>query len=121
MSRSLRASVVVVLCGLLCGCALFQKKEDDIPEATLPTWLGRVVMVDAGYRFALIDTGGSGLPPAGTVVLTFREKRRTSVLRVTPEVRPPYLALEIVEGMPAVGDQAALDESRPAAATPGDS
>jgi hypothetical protein len=121
MSRSLRAGVVVVLCGSLCGCALFQKKEDDIPEATLPTWLGRVVMVDAGYRFALIDTGGSGLPPAGTGVLTFREKRRTSILRVTPEARPPYLALEIVEGLPAVGDQAALDEARPAAAPPADS
>jgi len=113
MVRVLRVALVVVFGLAGPGCALWPKKSDDIPEATLPAWLGRVIMVDAVHRFALIDTGGTSLPAPGTDVLTFRERRRTAVLRVTTEARPPYLALEITEGMPAIGDQAAVDEGRP--------
>ena len=113
MVRFLRVAVLVLLGWTGTGCALWSKKGDDIPEATLPAWLGRVIMVDTVHRFALIDTGGTALPAPGTDVLTFRERRRTAVLRVTPESRPPYLALEIVEGLPAIGDQAAVDEGRP--------
>jgi hypothetical protein len=37
----------------------------------------------------------------------------TATLAVTPENRPPYLAVSILSGMPASGDTVALDESRP--------
>ncbi len=107
----------LALVGLLAapGCSLLGKKNKDIPEATLPSWLGRVVMVDATHRFALVDTGTPVRPPVGALVMTFRDKQRTATLRVTEEARPPYLALEIVEGLPALDDKAALDETRPAA------
>lgn len=100
------------------GCALFGPKEPEVPEATLPAWIGRVVMVDAAHRFVLVDTGVGMTLNAGTEVMTFREKRRTGLLRVTDEVRPPYAAMEIVEGAPDLGDQAAIDESRPEPAAP---
>jgi len=98
------------------GCALFGPKEPEIPQATLPAWLGRVVMVDATHRFVLVDTGAGTAPAAGTAVMTLREKRRTAVLRVTDEVRAPYVAMEIVNGAPALGDQAVIDEGGAAAA-----
>jgi hypothetical protein len=106
---------LLVLTGVLVlpGCTLLGKKNKDVPEATLPSWLGRVVMVDALHRFALVDTGAPVRPPVGAPVMTFRDKRRTSTLRVTEEARPPYLALEIIEGLPALDDKAALDETRP--------
>jgi hypothetical protein len=45
--------------------------------------------------------------------MTFRDKQRTSTLRITEDARPPYLALEIIEGLPALDDKAVLDEARP--------
>lgn len=99
--------------GLLPACGWLGKKEDGPPEATLPAWIGRIVMVDAGHHFVLVE--GSLLPGAapGAGLLAFREGRRTAVLRLTAENRPPYLAAVIAEGLPAIGDTVALDESRP--------
>lgn len=95
------------------GCGMLFKKEPEAPEATLPTWIGRVVMVDAAHRFALVETS---LPPRldpDDRLLAFRAGRVAATLAVTPENRPPYLAVAIVDGMPASGDNVALDESRP--------
>ena len=110
------AAAVLVLAGS--GCALFGPKEPEIPEATLPAWIGRVVMVDATHRFVLVDTGAGMALAAGTDVMTLRDKRRTALLRVTDEVRPPYVAMEILEGAPALGDQAVIDEGRREPAAP---
>lgn len=99
---------------LCAGCGLLPKKQPEAPEATLPTWIGRVVMVDAAHRFALVETS---LPPRlepDARLLAFRDRRVTAGLAVTPENRPPYLAVNILSGMPASGDTVALDESRPA-------
>jgi hypothetical protein len=106
---------VALVLALACqGCALFGwgRKQKDVPEASLPSWLGRVVMVDEAHGFVLVDTGAPMTLQPGAAVLTFREKSRTGSLRVTKEARPPYVALEIVDGAPAIGDQAVLDESR---------
>jgi hypothetical protein len=108
-----RGFLVIALAVVCAGCAGLRKKAPDIPEATLPTWVGRVVMVDAEHRFALVDTGGPVRLEPGARVLTFRDQSRTASLTVTPESKPPFLALEITEGMPATGDQVALDESLP--------
>ena len=105
----------VLLAAAMCGasgCAHFGPKKPEVPEATLPTWLGRVVMVDNFHRFVLVDAGSSSAPAAGREVVTLRDKRRTALLRVTAETRPPYIAMDIVEGEPALGDQAALEEGR---------
>lgn len=111
--RVLRHSVFcLALVGALPACTLLGPKGSAIPEATLPTWLGRVVMVDEVHRFVLVDTGNRTVPAAGVKVFTLRDKQKTSSLRATGEARPPYLALEVLEGMPALDDQAVLDESR---------
>lgn len=106
-------ALAIIAAVLLPACGLFFKKPPDAPEATLPTWIGRVVMVDGAHRFALVETS---LPPRlepDTRLLAFRDRRVTADLTVTPENRPPYLAVAIASGMPAVGDTVALDESRP--------
>lgn len=88
------------------------KRKPEAPEATLPTWMGRVVMVDAENRFALVDTGAPIKLPEGRRLLAFREKQRTAVLETTTEIRPPFLAVKLIDGIPALDDQVALDESR---------
>jgi hypothetical protein len=114
----LRIAAAAMLVAGGAGCALFGPHEPQVPEASLPSWIGRVVMVDTVHRFALVDTGGSAAPGPGTTVVTIREKRRTAVLRATAEARAPYVAMEIVVGSPGVGDEAALDESREEAPAP---
>lgn len=96
------------------------KKKPEAPEATLPTWIGRVVMVDAENKFALVDTGAPMRLPAGRRLLAFRDKQRTALLETTSETRPPFLAVQILEGMPSLNDQVAVDESRPPQALPAD-
>ena len=96
------------------------KKKPEAPEATLPTWIGRVVMVDAENKFALVDTGAPVRLPAGKRLLAFRDKQRTALLEATGETRPPFLAVQMMEGMPALNDQVAVDESRPPQALPAD-
>lgn len=96
------------------------KKKPEAPEATLPAWIGRVVMVDGDNKFALVDTGAPLRLPPGKKLLAFRERRRTALLETTDETRPPFLAVQIVEGMPSLQDQVAVDESRPPEALPAD-
>jgi len=96
------------------------KKKPEAPEATLPAWIGRVVMVDGENKFALVDTGAPLRLPPGKKLLAFREKQRTALLETTDETRPPFLAVQIVEGMPSLQDQVAVDESRPPEALPAD-
>jgi hypothetical protein len=106
-------ALLVLGAALSAGCALLPGKQTETPEATLPTWIGRVVMVDTAHRFALVETS---LPPRlepDARLLAFRERRVTAALAVTPENRQPYLAVQILSGMPVSGDTVALDESRP--------
>lgn len=114
-------AVLIFLAGAACllsACGLLGKKEDDTPEATLPTWVGRIVMVDATHRFVLIEGGLLSRVAPDASLLAFRERRRTAALRLTAESRPPYLAADITEGLPSIGDSVALDESRPPEALP---
>lgn len=69
-------------------------------------------MVDSLHRFVLVDAGSASAPAAGRDVVTLREKQRTALLRVTAEARSPYVAMDILEGEPSLGDQAALEEGR---------
>ena len=106
-------ALLILGAALLAGCGLLPKKQPDAPEAVLPTWVGRIVMVDALHRFALVETS---LPPRlepDARLLAFRDRRVTAQLAATPEIRPPYLAVSIIDGMPGSGDTVALDESRP--------
>lgn len=123
-------SVLVLLAVLLAtpGCSWVPKwgggwfglvkTKPAAPEATLPTWVGRVVMVDAENRFALVDTGAPLKLPPGHKLLAFRDQRRTALLETTGEIRPPFLAVQMLEGMPALNDQVAMDESYPPGAIP---
>ncbi len=99
------------------GCALFGPREPEIPEATLPSWIGRVIMLETEHRFVLVDVGAGAGPAPGTAAMAFRDKRRTAQLVVTEESRPPYVAMEVLEGGPALGDEVVADEgvARPAA------
>jgi len=98
---------------LLAGCGILGKKSEEIPGATLPAQVGRIVMVDAVHGFALIDTGSAARLPPQASLLVLRDRQSVATLVLTAESRPPYLAAEIASGQPVVGDVVFLDEARP--------
>ena len=133
MRRAFLSGLLVAVLAVASGCSWLPKtpkwadgwfglvkKKPEAPEATLPTWMGRVVMVDAENRFALVDTGAPIKLSPGQKLLAFREKQRTAVLETTSEIRPPFLAVKLIDGTPALDDQVALDESRAPEALPAD-
>jgi len=110
MQRILQVSAVAGIIFCSAGCALFGPKEPEIPEATLPSWIGRVIMIETEHRFVLVDVGPGAGPASGSAAMAYRDKRRTAQLVVTEESRPPYVAMEVLEGGPALGDQVVADE-----------
>lgn len=106
---------ISLLCAavLLAGCGLLGKKVEDVPGATLPTRVGRIVMVDAAHRFALLDASTARNLAPRAELIALRDRRTAATLVLTAESRPPFLAAEITSGMPAVGDSVFLDESLP--------
>ena len=111
----MRCFLLILLSGLILGhlpgCIRFGEKVPEAPEATLPSWLGKVVMVDKVHQFAVVDIGSSHKLEVGTEALCFREQRRTATLQLTKESQPPYAAFEIIQGMPGLGDRVALNEN----------
>jgi hypothetical protein len=76
------------LCGVS-GCAHFGPKKPEVPEATLPTWLGRVVMVDTLHRFVLVDAGSASAPAIPKFVSAGPMPRMRSVFGEFPVTTKP--------------------------------
>lgn len=75
-------------------------------------------MVDQENGFVLVDGWPGSRPVPGRTFFAFGPGGVSGTLRSTEESRPPFAALEILQGLPAVGDRVALDESRPVEAAP---
>lgn len=108
---------LAVLGPLLTACAA-RKKSDAPPAATLPTWLGEVVMVDAERRFVLVDTGAGTRIPPDTLLQAYTGLQPSAKLSASADARPPFLVADIVAGAPRAGDRIVLDEARPPRAVP---
>ncbi len=121
MFRALRgrrkALLLAVLLPALASCAGGARKKKGPPAASLPTWLGEVVLVDEEFRFALLDTGGARIPP-DTLLVSYSGQQPSAKLMASRDARPPYLVADVASGMPHKGDRIALNEERPPRAVP---
>lgn len=85
--------------------------EPAAPTSSLPkkiragtrTTIGKILMVNEGSRFVLIDTKAGLKPPPGATVRT-QGMGGTSTLRVSTEERREFLSADIVMGVPSTGD-----------------
>lgn len=109
----IRQMALLCAAALLSACGVLGKKPEDVPGATLPTRVGRIVMVDAAHRFALLDAGTARNLAPRAELIALRDRKTAATLVLTAESRPPFLAAEITSGMPVVGDSVFLDESLP--------
>jgi hypothetical protein len=68
--------------------------------------VGEVAVVDERKRFVLIDLQSNlYVPEPGVTLRTMRDATETAKLKVTPERKRPFIAADVIEGQPAVGDE----------------
>ncbi len=68
--------------------------------------VGEVAVVDEERRFVLIDLQSNLYVPApGTALSTTNAAGKTAQLKASDEQKRPFIAADIIEGEPAVGDQ----------------
>jgi hypothetical protein len=73
---------------------------------TRPVVIGEVAVVDEEKKFVLIDLDSNLYVPApGTTLRATNASGGTAHLRASPEQKRPFIAADIVDGDPAVGDQ----------------
>lgn len=90
---------------LTAGCASIAQ---PIVKSALagPTVIGEVALVDEEQKFILIDLASNlYVPPPGAALRAINSQGETAHLRTSPERKRPFVAADIVDGTPAVGDQ----------------
>ncbi len=112
---SRRASTVWLIGVLLVapGCAGKRKSEAKAAAtkaAVAPREIGKIALVNPEFGFALIDVDMGFAPRLGTALKTFPHgaepapNAETSILTVSRERRPPFIAVDVVRGLPQKGD-----------------
>ena len=122
-----RLSNVVLVAALLAGCgwmpwgrrhAATEKEIAGSRRAALV--VGRVSLVNAAERFALIEENMVQAPAAGTLLRIYSGSVLSAELRATGVRRRPFLVADFVSGTPAKGDsvvQPMTAEANPPRAT----
>ena len=111
----LRLIMIVALASslLATGCASRASRNHSARAGASPTptpivrqLVGQVAIVDAEQRFVLIDLGSNlYVPEPGLLLRAGNDSGETAQLKTTPEQNRPFVAADIVEGHPLVGDQ----------------
>ncbi len=96
--------------------------QTDSPkkEATGSSWqqsLGRVALVNQEMGFALVDIGTAPSPDPDTPLRSYSGPNVSGELVVSKYQKRPYLILDIVSGMPKVGDSIVVGARRPSSET----
>ncbi len=91
----------------LAGCAPTSRPKAPGPAAVAkPRVVGEVAVVDEEKHFVLIDLESNlYVPPPGTELRTTNAAGETAHLKASPEQKRPFIAADIVDGEPAVGDE----------------
>ena len=97
----------MLLLDAVAGCAPgppVAKQPAALPPKSIV--IGEVAVVDEEKRFVLIDLENSLYVPApGAALRTRNPQGETGHLKASPEQKRPFVAADIVDGNPAVGDQ----------------
>jgi hypothetical protein len=105
--RHLKAGTVLTLSLLLAACSSTPPaKHADAPPRARTIAVGEVTIVDEAGRFVLVDLAANlYLPPPGMALRAINAAGETTAhLKAAPERKRPFIAADIVDGHPAVGD-----------------
>ena len=88
------------------GCATKPRPAAAAPATIPPFVVGEIAVVDEEKRFVLIDLGSNLYVPApGAALRSTNAAGATAHLKASPEQKRPFIAADIVDGEPAVGDE----------------
>ena len=103
----MRIALLLATLVLTSACASLRGRREP-PRATRvhpePVRVGTITLVNEDDRFAVVDVGSAGVPPAGTALKVFGDGVETAVLAVGDVRRRPFIVGDIVSGMPRKGD-----------------
>ena len=88
------------------GCATQPQPATAAPGPTRPSVVGEIAVVDEEKRFVLIDLGSNLYVPApGAAMHSINPTGAIAHLKASPEQKRPFIAADIIDGAPAVGDE----------------
>ena len=88
------------------SCAPGKRPQPPATLAIPPRIIGEVAIVDEEKQFVLIDLESNLYVPApGTALRAINAKGEAAHLKASPEQKRPFVAADIVDGEPAVGDK----------------
>jgi len=88
------------------GCAAHPQPATGAPRSARPSVVGEIAVVDEEKRFVLIDLGSNLYVPApGVAMRSTNAAGATAHLKASPEQKRPFIAADIIDGEPAVGDE----------------
>lgn len=71
-----------------------------------PRVIGEIAVVDEAHRFVLVDLDSYlYVPEPGTPLRAIDHGTATAHLKASPEQKRPFIAADILDGRPGVGDQ----------------
>jgi hypothetical protein len=88
------------------GCATGSSPAATSTAPAQPTMIGEIAVVDEEKRFVLIDLDSNlYVPSPGTALRATNPSGVTARLKASPEQKRPFIAADIIDGDPAVGDE----------------
>ena len=103
LTIAVAAAILLLPCT---GCAPGARPTAATTAPSAPTVIGEVAVVDEEKKFVLIDLDSNlYVPSAGTTLRATNASGQTAHLKASPEQKRPFIAADIVDGDPAVGDQ----------------
>jgi hypothetical protein len=82
----------------------FWQRGPQPPKASALVPIAKVFSVNTAGGFAIVESMAAASIQPGTQLCTISNGVVTSVLRVTPDRRPPFLIADFVTGIPSSGD-----------------
>jgi len=106
LSRYLIAGAAISSLFTSQGCATQPGPASAAPGPVRPSVVGEIAMVDEEKHFVLIDLGSNLYVPApGAAMRSTNAAGATTHLKASPEQKRPFIAADIIDGEPAVGDE----------------
>ena len=100
----LGASISLVLS--VTGCATGPRPAAASAAPAPPVVIGEIAVMDEEQRFVLIDLDSNLYVPApGTALRTTNPSGKIAQLKASPEQKRPFIAADIIDGDPVVGEQ----------------
>ncbi|HEY2713681.1 MAG TPA: hypothetical protein VGI60_14295 [Chthoniobacterales bacterium] len=93
---------------ILEGCAAVDRPQSAQPAANLHPRInvGEIALVNEEQHFVLIDLESNlYVPPQGVLLISVSPIGRTAHLKAGAEQKRPFVAADILDGNPAVGDR----------------